>query len=152
MGNIVLLILNWFILIFINTHNSSFTRTLPYCIFFMSQNHLEITKNMSFNSILCCHQTLILLSVLLLFTSSHNNYLCSANDQLNNNSTDGFFTISSFTYPQATLKPFDFHYIRGMWSNSHSPFSLYVLNVLFLMFMKVFLVWILMGWNWISSF
>jgi hypothetical protein len=125
MGNIVLLILNWFILIFnsfniekfSNTHNSSFTRTLPYCIFFMSQNHLEITKNMSFNSLLCCHQTLILLSVLLLFTSSHNNYICSANDQLNN-STDGFFTISSFTYPQTTLKPFDFHYIRGMWSNS----------------------------------
>ena len=108
---------------------------------------------MSFNLIHLCHQTLILLSVWLLFTSSYNNNLCSAKDEQSSNTTDdGFFTVSSFSYPQATLRQYDFRYIRGLWSNSHWPFCLYVPNFLFLMFMKLFTVWILMGQNWILIF
>lgn len=64
---------------------------------------------MLFNSIQWCHLTLILLNALLLFTSSFD--LSSANDELS--STDGFATVSSFSYPQTTLRPFDFRYIRG---------------------------------------
>ncbi|XP_061341278.1 uncharacterized protein LOC133287643 [Gastrolobium bilobum] len=65
---------------------------------------------MSFNSILWCHlnHNHILLSTLLLFSCSV--VLCSANDELG--STVDIFTVSSFSYPETTLRPFDFRYIR----------------------------------------
>ncbi|MED6162828.1 hypothetical protein PIB30_074157 [Stylosanthes scabra] len=66
---------------------------------------------MSFNSILWCHLKLILLlTVLLLFASSS---LCtSASDGQLVVSADNFFTVSSFSYPQNSIRPFDFRYIR----------------------------------------
>ncbi|KAJ1429577.1 hypothetical protein SESBI_08362 [Sesbania bispinosa] len=63
---------------------------------------------MSFNSIRWCHLSLILLTALLLFCCSLR--LCSAVDELGG--TDDIFTVSSFSYPQTTIRPFDLRYIR----------------------------------------
>ncbi|KAL1366920.1 hypothetical protein HN51_020974 [Arachis hypogaea] len=67
---------------------------------------------MSFNSILWCHPKLILLTALLLFASS----LCTSvsEGELVGTTVSGgnFFTVSSFSYPETTIKPFDLRYIR----------------------------------------
>ncbi|QCE02720.1 hypothetical protein DEO72_LG8g735 [Vigna unguiculata] len=64
---------------------------------------------MPLNSILWCQLNSILLSVLFLFCCSLD--LSSANDELVG-VTDDVFTVSSFSYPQTTLGPFDMRYIR----------------------------------------
>ncbi|KAK7389928.1 hypothetical protein VNO78_25225 [Psophocarpus tetragonolobus] len=63
---------------------------------------------MSLNSILWCHLNLILLSALLLFCCSFD--LCSANNELG--ATGDVFTVSSFSYPETTIRPYDLRYIR----------------------------------------
>ncbi|XP_057454664.1 uncharacterized protein LOC130746140 isoform X1 [Lotus japonicus] len=62
---------------------------------------------MSLNSIRWRHHlnVILLLSALLLHCA-----LSSANDEVG--TTGDFFTVSSFSYPQTTLRPFDFRYIR----------------------------------------
>ncbi|RDX60124.1 Transmembrane protein 8B, partial [Mucuna pruriens] len=56
---------------------------------------------MSWNSILWCHLNLILVSALLPFCCF-----------FGLGATDDVFTVSSFSYPQTTLRPFDLRYIR----------------------------------------
>ncbi|KAL2335992.1 hypothetical protein Fmac_010438 [Flemingia macrophylla] len=63
---------------------------------------------MSQNSILWCHLNLILISSLLLFCCSVG--ICSANDGLG--ATDDVVTVSSFSYPETTIRPYDLRYIR----------------------------------------
>ncbi|KAG5009177.1 uncharacterized protein LOC114418418 [Glycine soja] len=68
---------------------------------------------MSLNSIPWCHLKPILLSALLLFCCSLD--LCSANDEFGVGTTDVFddvLTLSGFSYPQTTLRPYDLLYIR----------------------------------------
>ncbi|KAL9303986.1 hypothetical protein ACSQ67_021249 [Phaseolus vulgaris] len=67
------------------------------------------TKKMPLNSILWCQLNSILLSVLFLFCCSLD--LSSATDEFVG-ATDDVFTVSSFSYPQTTLGPFDLRYIR----------------------------------------
>ncbi|KAK7274376.1 hypothetical protein RIF29_15461 [Crotalaria pallida] len=62
---------------------------------------------MSFSSIPCCHLSLILLSTLLLSYCSL--VFSSENDELRNSN---IYTVSSFSYPHTTLRPFDLRYIR----------------------------------------
>ncbi|CAJ1950171.1 unnamed protein product [Sphenostylis stenocarpa] len=57
----------------------------------------------------CCGVSVVLLRVLLLFCCSLD--LCSADDEFVG-ATDNVFTVSSFSYPQTTLRPFDLRYIR----------------------------------------
>jgi len=98
---------------------------------------------MSLNSIPWCHLKPILLSALLLFCCSLD--LCSANDEFGVGTTDVFddvLTLSGFSYPQTTLRPYDLLYIRG-WS----PVSLYASIFLLSLFMKHFTVLCLMGWS-----
>ncbi|KOM28441.1 hypothetical protein LR48_Vigan543s002900 [Vigna angularis] len=64
---------------------------------------------MPLNSILWCQLNTIILSVLFLFCCSLG--LSSANDELVG-VTDDVFTVSSFSYPQTTLGPYDLRYIR----------------------------------------
>ncbi|XP_061361226.1 uncharacterized protein LOC133305107 [Gastrolobium bilobum] len=61
---------------------------------------------MAFNFILWCHPKLIL-SVFVLFSCSFG--FLSANDELGTGET---FTVSSFSYPETRLRPFDWRYIR----------------------------------------
>ncbi|XP_028770376.1 uncharacterized protein LOC114727797 isoform X2 [Neltuma alba] len=61
---------------------------------------------MPFKSILCSNPNWIL-SILALFTCLSG--LCCASDQLG---TGDSFTVSSFSYPETTLRPFDLRYIR----------------------------------------
>ncbi|KAK7292702.1 hypothetical protein RJT34_15554 [Clitoria ternatea] len=63
---------------------------------------------MSLNSILWCHLSVNLLSVLLLFCCFLG--LCSANYELG--ATGDIFTVSSFSYPETTIRHFDLRYIR----------------------------------------
>ncbi|XP_020216622.1 uncharacterized protein LOC109800257 [Cajanus cajan] len=63
---------------------------------------------MSLNSILWCHLNLIPVSALLFCCCSIG--LCSANDELG--ATDDVFTVSSFSYPETTIRPYDLRYIR----------------------------------------
>ena len=89
---------------------------------------------MPLNSIPWCHLKLILLSALLLFCCSLD--LCSAITDYE----DDVFTVSSFSYPQTTLRPYDLRYIRG---GLH--FSLYASILLLSLFIKHFTVLCLMG-------
>ncbi|KAE9595498.1 hypothetical protein Lalb_Chr17g0339421 [Lupinus albus] len=63
---------------------------------------------MSFTSILWCHLNLILLSTLFLFPCSF--VLSSENDGVS--TSNNVYTVSSFSYPHTTLRPFDWRYIR----------------------------------------
>ncbi|XP_019432989.1 PREDICTED: uncharacterized protein LOC109339912 [Lupinus angustifolius] len=73
----------------------------------LRQHRLDY-KKMSFTSILWCHLNLILLTTLFLFPCSF--VLSSENDGVS--TRNNFYTVSSFSYPHTTLRPFDWRYIR----------------------------------------
>lgn len=73
---------------------------------------------MDFHSILCSPFNLIL-TICVLFSCCFG--LCYTYDQLGYNT----FTVSSFGYPQTTLRPFDLRYIRGVWAISQWPFRVF---------------------------
>ena len=70
---------------------------------------------MAFHSILCSPFNLIL-TIFVLFSCCFG--LCYTYDQPGYNT----FTVSSFSYPQTTLRPFDLRYLRGVWAISQWPF------------------------------
>lgn len=80
----------------------------------------------------------------------------------NGESTTGeTFTVSSFSYPETRLRPFDLRYIRGLWPNLQWPFFILFIiiknmicffHLLAVVVLKHYLVWSLVGWNWILMY